>query len=135
MDPYKVSVWFREHFWKARVVEWDKHLDEIRQYVQEEQLAQHVQAVTAEHMAMLANARDIVAREMEKLLATVRESPAETLKVRDLIRLAETVIRGDRLVRDQTTEKVETQMDLSHLSEAELAEIERKLTGGATSGD
>ena len=124
VDPIKVSRWFREHYWEARCAEYDRHLDAIRIGEREALLRQSSAEVAAEHMGILAYGRDIIRREFEKLAATVHESAGEVVRPRDLIRLAETVVKLDRLVRGESTEAVAVDgPDLSKLSDSDLAAL------------
>lgn len=129
VDPIRVAWYHKEHYWPERVAEYDRHLDAIRRAEREGLLAQTIREVTAEHAEVLADARDIVRRELEKLLATVRESAGEVVRVRDLIRLTELVIKSDRLIRGESTENVDTGPDLSHLTNEQLTQIEGMLAG------
>lgn len=128
VDPVAVSRWMASHYWLERVAEYDRHLDGIRQGIRERLLAQTTADVTAEYMATLANARDIVTREMAKLAATVSASNGEVLRPRDLIHMADTILKMDRLIRGEATERVATDGDLAHLTDAQLAALDEMLT-------
>lgn len=127
VDPVKVARWYREFFWKERAAAYDDHLDEIRRAEIEAMHAEQAREVAAKHMALLADAREVSARELQKLLARAQESQLEILKPRDLIRLMETTVRFDRLVRGESTDNIDTGPDLSHVDDERLAEIERLL--------
>lgn len=121
--------WYRENNWEARVEAYDRMLDAINVEEQKKILAEGARAIAAEHMAILASARAVVAIEIERILARTRESngPNVVLRPAELIKLADLTIRMDRLVRDQTTENVGEGADLSSLSDDELAEYQRLL--------
>lgn len=132
----KVRRWYNEHDWKARVDAFDNHLADVRQAEVEALIKQSANEVTAEHMATLSRARELCAREVQKWLDMSRDSEVTALRPRELTSLLETVIKYDRLLRDQTTEKTETSLDLSKLSIEELKTLEtlhRKIENG--SGD
>ncbi len=129
-DPIKIARWAREHFWRERAAEFDRHLDEIRIRTREAALAQSSQEVAAEHMAILSRLRDVATQEAEKLLATVRESDGEVLRTRDLIRLVEGVTKLDRLVRGESTERVDVEgPDLGGVSDEDLERAAALLRG------
>lgn len=124
VSPIRVATWMREHYWTERVAEYDRHLDDIRRREREAILRQSTKDITAEHMRILATARDIAHREISKLQATVVESAGEVLRPRDLFALIESATKLDRLIRGESTENVqESGPDLSGLSEEELAAL------------
>jgi hypothetical protein len=128
--------WHRDHDWKTRVDAFDEYLDDLRTQEVEALTKQSAAEVVAEHMATLKSARELVAREIEKLLGMSKESENTALRPRELTSLLEAVIKYDRLIRDQSTEKTETSLDLSKLSIDELKTLEqlhRKIEG--SSGD
>jgi hypothetical protein len=117
----------REHYWAERVAEFDRHLDRLVVAEREALLAQNTREVMAEYMGTLQDSRDILRREMNKLRATAEESAGETVKLRDLTRLMEVSIRADRLLRGESTDKIDMGPDLSNLSDDELARREALL--------
>lgn len=132
-DPVKVSRWYRSHFWKERARAFDLHLDSIRVEEQEDLHRQTAHEVAAAHMGILANSRDLVAREIEKLRATIIASEGEVIRPQTLLRFAEMVIKLDRLIRGESTERIDTNgPDLSSVSSEDLERARALLTGGAS---
>lgn len=125
VDPIKVARWYRDHYWAERVAEYDRHLDSIRRAETEAALAKSAREAMADHVALIEQGKEIALRELEKLLATVKESPAEVLKPRDVIRLMDATIKFDRLIRGETTENVNVEgPDFSHLTDEQLAALD-----------
>jgi len=132
VDPIKVARWFREHFWGERVAEWDRHLDAIRVSEMESALAKSTREAMADHVQLVEQAKEIASRELEKLLATVKDSAVEVLKPRDLTRLLDSTIKLDRLIRGETTENVNVDgPDLSHLTDEQLSALDSMLGNNA----
>jgi hypothetical protein len=129
----QVRKWYHEHNWKERVAAYDAHLDEVMLKERDEVLRQATRDVSAEHMEMLASAREICQLELARIATLTRDSRGANavLKTPELIKLMHEVVKLDRLVRDQTTENVGSGIDLSKLSEEEL-EIYAKLVEKAS---
>ena len=129
----KLAAWYRQHDWQARAVAWDMHLDGIRQAEFEEATRDDAKQVAAEHRLILKDARELVQLEIAKYLRTSQESEAHgLLKPGELTKLLEAMIKFDRLVRDQSTSKEETILDLKNLDVDELrqlADLESKARG------
>lgn len=130
-----VQRWYIEHGWRERVSAYDAHLDTVMREERETVLRQKTQEIAAEHMAVLANARQICDLEISRILETTRncKGPNVVMKTGELIKLMELVIKMERLVRDQTTENLGTGIDLSKLTDEELEEYQRLLK--KTDGD
>lgn len=120
----KLSEWYRAHAWKERADAYDRHMDRVVLEEREALLRQTSKEISAEHMTMLHAARELVQRELDKWLQASRETEAQgLLKVSDVNRLLENVVKLDRLIRDQSTEQVTVEMDLSKLTPEELKQL------------
>jgi len=120
-------AWMNKYQWKERCLAWDRHVDEIRQEEKTALLAQDAREVTASHMAMVATGKSLVSRELAKLdalSAKAGEAPGP-FTLHALTRLAEVTVKLDRLVRGESTEKIE--VDLSKLTDEELSAYEKIL--------
>lgn len=118
-----LSRWYRENRWPERVAAYDMHMDEILLSEREALTRQAAKEIATEHMGILRDARDLVAREMAKLLATSEKSEIETLKPREVVAMVDAVIKFDRLIHDQATERVDTKVDLSGLGVEDLRKL------------
>lgn len=128
VDPVKVARWYRDHYWAERVAEYDRHCDTIIRVEREGLLAKSAREAMADHIALLEQSKEIAIREFSKLLQTVKESSVEVVKPRELIALTEMTIKLGRLIRGETTENVQMEgPDLSHLSNEQLAELDKLL--------
>ncbi len=114
-------AWFRDHAWAERVRAYDAHTDSILLGEREALLRQNAQQISAEHMALLHSARDLAQRELDKMLSrSVDNDEMNLLRPGELVKLLETVIRYDRLIRGESTENIDQQIDLSALTLDEL---------------
>lgn len=128
-----LSKWYRDNGWRERVAAYDNHLDEIQRDEREKAVRQRASLVAAQQADLLTDAREILTRELEKLLSNSREIEGSVLQPREIIRLLEQSIKLDRLIHGETTENNGPQVDLSKLSTEELKtlhEIQRKLATG-----
>ncbi len=134
-----VEKWYREHEWAARVRAYDAVFDKQRTAERLEVHRRKSAEVAADHMMVLADARELFAKEIAKLLEASRGSPMHGLiKVNDLIKLGSMVITMDRLLRNQTTENIgTTDVDYLKLSPDELDTMNELLerAGKKTEGE
>lgn len=136
VDPIKVANWYREHYWPQRVAEYDRHLDDINRAEREACLSKSSREAMADHIAMIEQGKEIAMRELEKLLATVKDSAAEVLKPRDVIHLLDATIKADRLIRGEATANVNIDgPDLSHLTNEQLAALDEMIGGPGNAPD
>lgn len=122
----------RKWRWFERVEAYDRHLQGIFDQEVESIIRQNAQEVAAEHMTMLADARELASITIHNMLQSARESGFATMKPAEAIRLAEMVVKLDRLTRDQSTENhAAVEADVSNMSVEELrtaAELARRMT-------
>ena len=126
-----LAKWYRDNNWKERCIAYDVHLDSIVQEERDELLRNDTREVTAQHRAILQDARRVAELEVSKLLAAANASPnAPGLRPTELIKMIDSVVKLDRLLRDQSTENTTVKPDLSGLPVDDLlklAEIRKKL--------
>ncbi len=116
-----LSKWYRDHSWEERCRGFDAKFDAINVEERERMYRRKAKEIAIDHMCMLADARELVKRELTKLLETSRESKMHGLiKPRELQGLFDMVVKLDRLVRGETTENIGTTLDYSGLSPDEL---------------
>jgi hypothetical protein len=117
---------FREDAWKERVAEYDAHLDDIRRAAIEAQLAESSRDVAAHTMSITSRAREVVEIALQNLLDRAQKNELFEMKPNEITRMLQVTAQLDRLLRGESTEKIDLPVrDLSHLSDAELDEIER----------
>lgn len=133
----QVQQWYREHGWRERIAAYDSHLDGIIRAEREEVLRQATREVAAEHMEILASAREVCALEFARIASLTRESRGANavLKTPELIKLLHETVKLDRLVRNESTENVSTGIDLSKLTEEELETYGRLLDKATSSSE
>lgn len=120
--------WYLDHGWKARVAAFDVWLDEVRLQHYGDAIKQPAKAVAAEHMGILQDMRDILRREVDKWQKTIAENKgAPFLKLSELTRLTDVVMKYDRLVRGEATERIGDETDYSKLTPDELLALQRIL--------
>jgi hypothetical protein len=106
--------WFFDNCWEIRVQAYDNYLDAAQIEAKRGILAQKTEEITAEHMSLLNDLREAATIAASKWLQMEKESDAPyILRVSDLTKLVDAVIKNDRLVRGETTDKTETKIDLS----------------------
>lgn len=128
---YRVQEWSKACNWEKRVRAYDAHLDGVFRGELEATLQQSAKEVAAEHMSMLAMARQICTLEFSKMLELTLKggsAPGAAMRVGEVIKLSEIVVKLDRLVRGESTENVAKSADLSKLTDAELEVYERALS-------
>lgn len=124
IPPLQVLLdWYTTHFWRDRVADWDTHLDHIRQEEREEIVGQTAKEQAARDQSLIHEARELVSRELNKMLITSMSNDAETLKPGELNKLLENVIKLGRLTRGETTENVGSQFDLSTMTVEDLRKL------------
>lgn len=132
-----LSKWYRDHNWEERVRAHDAKFDKIRIEEREQIYRRKAREIAIDHMVMLSNARDLVARELNKFAEVSRETDAIGLvKVAELTKLFELVVKLDRLVRGETTENVgSTAIDYSALDPEELDKLNELLEKATKNAD
>lgn len=124
-----VREWYRDHGWKARVAAFDEWRDELRRQHYGDALKQPAQQIAAEHMGILQDMRDMLRREVDKWREqVVNNAGSPFLKMSELVKLTDVVVKYDRLVRGEATErKDEPGYDYSKLSPDELLTLQKLL--------
>lgn len=123
----QIATWYKEHSWRERVAAYDSHLDAIRREEREGLLAVSERDSCAAHMSMLADARELVSRELSYLVESARKTDMPgLLKPGDLNKMLDSVVRLERLLRGQATDRTENgpTLDYSKLSLDELRTLE-----------
>lgn len=124
----QLLAWCTNFQWRERALEYDRHHDRIRREVTENILKQTTASVAAEHMLLLKDARELVARELSKLVEASRNSTMPgLLKSSDLVRMTDMVVKLDRLIRGETTDNlgatVTEDLDYSKLTLDEIRQL------------
>lgn len=130
----QVSRWAKDAHWQARVLEWDKHIAAIRLEETEELIREDQRTVTGKHLETTRKALAVADRELAKLVQESAKSAHSTMPARDVLRLADLAIKTERLVRGQATEIQGQELDLSKLSDEELAAYEALLVKAHKAG-
>lgn len=120
--PAQLRTWYISGHWKERVAAYDAHMDVLQQEERECIRRKTVAELEHEHKAILAMQTEIVSREMAKLASEVQGMPdSRSLSVYELRAMAEGLIKNSRLVAGEATERIESTVDLSKLTDEELA--------------
>ena len=118
----KLRAWYRDHGWRDRVAAYDAHVDGIIQEEREDRLREDVRAMTARHLAILQDAGELVADQLAKYLRSARESDMHgLLKPNEIAKIMDLTVKLERLTRGESTERIEADVDLTSLSDEELA--------------
>lgn len=129
----QVRRWYTDHNWGPRVASYDAFLDKL--ILEERHAAMKVMAkdVAAQHVQLLAAGRHIVHMEFERWREVMMRSgsaPGSVMKPSQLLALAEFVLKGERLVHGEVTERIgmdEGKVDLSKFTEEQLEKYEELL--------
>jgi hypothetical protein len=119
--PEQLRRWYVTGHWKERVAAYDAHMDAIYQDERECLRRKSAADLEQEHKAILAMQTEIVTLEMAKLASEVQGMPdTRALSVYQLRAMAEGLIKTSRLVAGEATERIESTVDLSKLTDEEL---------------
>lgn len=116
----QTRAWYIDNAWRDRVAAYDTWRDKIVLEEREAILRQSSKAVAAEHMRLAKDLRSVALAETEKFLDAVSKTPMSTVRPRELVSMIEAVVKVDRLIRGETTEKIEQSIDLSKFSMEEI---------------
>lgn len=132
-----LSRWYRDHNWIDRCKAFDAHVDHVSIEERKRILEMASRDLAYDHAIMLADARELVSRELGKLVTVSRDTDMHgLLKPSEVIKLFDTTIKLDRLVRGQSTENIKEEVDVSKLSLDEARELARLMRkAGALSED
>lgn len=126
LGPNSVSQMFRWHkewAWPIRARAYDNHLSAFAVKCKEAEIAKSSKTIAAEHMSILSDMRTVLQQECAKLLEQSTSSAGQTImKHSDMSKMLDTVFKLDRLVRGESTEKIET-VDMSDMTDEELAQF------------
>lgn len=121
-----ISRYAKDGLWRARALAWDRHLSKIQSKAYEEVYRQTAAETAKTHIPLINLGKEIVSRELIKLLRESVGTEGVRMKPGDIRRLLESTVKLDRLVRGQATEIVDdNSIDLSQLTPEEFAEYER----------
>lgn len=116
----QVFRWHKEWAWNIRARAYDNHLSSFAVRCKEAEIAKSSKTIAEEHMAILADLRNVLQQEVAKLVEQSTSSAGgPVMRTGDMVRMLDSVVKLDRLVRGESTEKIET-VDLSHMSDEEL---------------
>lgn len=112
----------RDWEWSARVRFWDDHLSRLYTSTVERHTEETAREVAERQLGLTGAMQELAHLEIRALLKMRRESGdvAGVVTPRDALRLAANGIRLERLIRGETTEKVETTPDVSKFGVDEL---------------
>lgn len=133
-----LSKWYRDHNWDDRVKAYDAHFDKLSVEERERIYARAAKEIATDHMMILADMREFLFGEWRKYVEASRSTEMHGLaKPETLVRMAETVVKLDRLVRGESTENVntKTEIDTSKLSLDELRTLEGLLSKAGKNAD
>lgn len=114
--------WFNAYAWKARALEYDKHLDRIRLQEREATIKEQERAGGDERKEIVNASLAFAKRELEKLRAA-SDSGEMPIKIAEYTKLLETCIKLSRLEDEKSTENVKHE-DYSDLPADLLREMQ-----------
>jgi hypothetical protein len=118
------AEWYRNFAWAERAREYDEYLQGILDAEIEDSLRNRARGIAAQHLQILAAARILVARQIDKYVDMDQDGDHPVLKPAELTKLMEAVIKYDRLTQGESTENIDVKHDdLSNLSIDELRQL------------
>lgn len=129
-----LAEWSKRHEWAARVRAYDRHVEKIRLSERDALIQQDEAELTANRLELIRDAQELVQLELAKLLHMSRRSGEAplSLNLSQLTRLFEAAIKCERLVRGESTEKIEVETsDFDSLSLDELRTLEELMRKAA----
>lgn len=124
--------WHKQWAWSIRTRAYDNHLSAFAVECKKAEIAKSSKVIAEEHMAILSDMRVFLQLEVGKLLESASAlGGGAMVKPSELGKLLDITVKLDRLVRGESTEKVET-VDLSHMTDEELEtfnELSKKAGG------
>jgi hypothetical protein len=130
----QLLTWYKAGNWAKRAMKWDAHIDSI--CTEERELIAKRTAAEAEldHKRLLDTLGQTAQIEADKALGQAASKDESTISIGALTKLTDTVIKGERLIHGQVTERKEQKIDVDALSPEERAVL-LKLTLSQESED
>lgn len=119
-----VTNWAKRDLWIDRARAWDQHLIRMRHASTEEIYGQEGKEVAKAYLDTIRAQKMILDDQVDKLAKECLERDSVRLKPNEIVRLSVETLRAERLLRGQATEIVGEELDLSQLSDEELAAYE-----------
>jgi len=123
--PQQVSRWANADLWRERAQEYDKLLNDSRRAELEKLYKQDGAAVALEWLEPITTAKGFIKEQLEKFQIEGSDREGVRIKPNELSRLFQVVFQAERLLRGQATEITSDELDLSKLTDEELAEYDR----------
>jgi hypothetical protein len=102
-----------------------QRLFNVKELAITDELAKEGKHVAQEWLETIRMQKAVVDDQIEKLATQCLDGQGSTLRVADLIKLSKETLHSERLLRGQATEIVADELDLSRLTDDQLAEYER----------
>ena len=119
-----VAKWAAHGLWVDRARAWDTHLQRMRNAAQEEIYGQEGKEVAKAYLETIRAQKAILDDQVDKLQRECLERDTVRLRPNEIVRLSVETLRAERLLRGQATEIVGEELDLSQLTDEELAAYE-----------
>lgn len=123
-DPLRIHWYHENHYWSQRIAEYDRHLDGVMVEERRNILRHSAKDITTDWLTISADGRDILMREFRKHLDAVKVTVGDTVPLKELRALAETIHKIDRLETNQSTSNVEVS-DETNFDDFTDEELER----------
>lgn len=121
----QLNRWAAHSLWVERANAWDRHLAKMRNAAAEDLYGQDGKAVAQAYLETVRTQKAVLDDQLDKLVRECAESPERrVLKPNEIVRLSVETLRAERLLRGQATEIIGEELDLSQLSDEELAAYE-----------
>lgn len=118
--------WSSKWSWISRAKQYDDHISNLAIQEREETVRMAARDIQVEHLMILHGMRELLMREAGKWLRRSRETEGMSeLRINELVKLTESVVKLERLALGETTENTQpVTRDLSKLSVEELYQLQ-----------
>lgn len=120
-----VNKWAKDGFWHQRAAAYDQDLARIRKEELDRVYRLEGADLAKQHLDLIALGNTLVEDQIQKHLAEAIDRTQPSKKLGEIVKLRGELFKEERLVRGQSTEIVDQELDLSKLDDEELDQLDR----------
>lgn len=120
---YEINMWRAKYHWDARAAAFDNYAHQHFQDTVIEVLTGHGEDYANRHAKLIEQATDLLSNELRKFLEASQSTEMTTISPSELIKLLDSTVKLDRLVKGEHTEHVKQDVDLTGLSPDDLIRL------------
>lgn len=111
-----LHFWSSKYRWRERIVAFEREKEKIKDNAEFDE----IKKMHRRHIRLAMKLQDLTGNELKKLIKESNRTDHAMTGPKAISQILERAVRVERLSRGESTEKVETQLDLSKLSVEEL---------------